>query len=103
MIVLARYDPRWPDAFTREAARLAASLGDAQPELHHIGSTAVPGLEAKPVIDILAIVPQERRLAAECVDDMQCYSEGKTSFIRDIERRAAIWRPAGVAQPGGMA
>ncbi len=48
------HDPAWTDRFTAERERLAPLLGDA--EIHHIGSTAVPGLAAKPVIDLMALV-----------------------------------------------
>jgi GrpB-like predicted nucleotidyltransferase (UPF0157 family) len=51
--LVVRYDPVWPVAYATEAARLAPVL----PELHHIGSTAVPGLAAKPTLDILGSVP----------------------------------------------
>jgi len=46
------YDPGWPIEFERERARLAAALGPAALRIDHNGSTAVPGLAAKPVIDI---------------------------------------------------
>lgn len=46
-------DPAWPAAFAAEARRLAGLV----PAPHHIGSTAVPGLAAKPTIDILGILP----------------------------------------------
>jgi len=46
------YDPAWPGAFAEEAAALGAALDDSLVRAHHIGSTAVPGLAAKPVIDI---------------------------------------------------
>lgn len=46
------YDPLWPDEFARERDRLAAALGAAALRIEHNGSTAVPGLAAKPVIDI---------------------------------------------------
>ena len=53
-IRLAAYDPGWPDAFVAEAARLDAAIGPwVTGGIHHVGSTAVPGLTAKPVIDIL--------------------------------------------------
>lgn len=52
-IIIEDYDPRWPDRFARETARLRPILGEAA-KLEHFGSTAVPGLAAKPVIDILA-------------------------------------------------
>lgn len=47
------YDPGWPAAYGAEVARLRAALGDVIARAHHIGSTAVPGLAAKPVIDVL--------------------------------------------------
>jgi GrpB-like predicted nucleotidyltransferase (UPF0157 family) len=46
----------WKDDFTREAARIAGALGIQLKAIHHIGSTAVPGLRAKPIIDLLAEV-----------------------------------------------
>ena len=46
----------WPAAFEREAACVLDTLSDLSIELHHIGSTAIPGIVAKPVIDMLAIV-----------------------------------------------
>jgi len=45
------YDPSWPAAYEAEIERLRAVLGDVIVRAHHIGSTAVPGLAAKPVID----------------------------------------------------
>src|SRR6516164_9327449 len=49
---IAPYDPAWPAAFSAERDRLAAVLGDLAIRIDHHGSTAVPGLAAKPVIDI---------------------------------------------------
>lgn len=45
-------DPRWPDSFAVLADRIRAALGEAALEIEHVGSTAVPWLPAKPVIDI---------------------------------------------------
>ncbi len=50
-------DPTWPNQFAQEAARMLEALGASVGAIHHIGSTAVPGLFAKPVIDILLEVP----------------------------------------------
>ncbi len=47
------YDPGWPARFTDERKRLQRALGDAAARIEHVGSTSVPGLAAKPVIDIL--------------------------------------------------
>jgi len=49
---LADYNPLWPHAFAEEAARLKRALGDAAIAIEHYGSTSVPGLRAKPIIDI---------------------------------------------------
>lgn len=50
------YQPQWPDMYRGEATRLLRVFGSASKAVHHIGSTAVPGLSAKPEIDILVIV-----------------------------------------------
>jgi len=52
----SEYSPDWPAAFQQEAQRLQALLGAALVAVHHIGSTAVPGLAAKPIIDLLPLV-----------------------------------------------
>jgi GrpB-like predicted nucleotidyltransferase (UPF0157 family) len=57
VIVLAPYCATWAAAFECEAAAVLDALSDLSIELHHIGSTAIPGLVAKPVIDMLGIVP----------------------------------------------
>lgn len=51
-IEIVPYDPAWPRAFAAERDRIAARLGDVAVRIDHHGSTAVPGLAAKPVIDI---------------------------------------------------
>jgi GrpB-like predicted nucleotidyltransferase (UPF0157 family) len=52
-ILLVPYDPQWPVLYEREAARIRVALGDAAVVLEHAGSTSVPGLSAKPKIDIV--------------------------------------------------
>jgi len=52
-IEVVPYDPAWPAAFEAERALLCDALGDAAIAIHHIGSTSVPGLVAKPILDIL--------------------------------------------------
>lgn len=164
-IVLADHDPAWAAVYSREAADVVAALGDVLIAMHHIGSTSIPGICAKPVIDMLAVVTDvsrldampgalvglgyeakgefgirgrryfrkdsdagarthqlhafaegsteitrhldfrdylrvnrdaalgyealKRDLAAKVGGNMEAYSNGKTAFIRDIERRAA--------------
>ena len=55
-IVLSEYDPAWPQVFAAEAANIRRVLGDRAFLLEHVGSTSVPGLVAKPVIDIVLAV-----------------------------------------------
>jgi len=56
-IVLSDYDPRWPALFARERDRIRGALGATAVAVEHVGSTSVPGLAAKPIIDILLVVP----------------------------------------------
>lgn len=50
-------DPAWPAAFEREARRIRAALGDAVVRIDHVGSTSVPGIAAKPIVDIQVSLP----------------------------------------------
>jgi GrpB-like predicted nucleotidyltransferase (UPF0157 family) len=63
-IELAEYDPAWPGLFEREAARVRAALGERALAVEHVGSTSVPGLVAKPRIDIVLTVPDSADEAA---------------------------------------
>ncbi len=56
-IELAEYDRQWPALYEREAARVRDALGDRTLLLEHVGSTSVPGLAAKPIVDIALVVP----------------------------------------------
>ena len=69
-IEIAPYDPAWPDAFERERAAILGALGDLVFAIEHVGSTSVPGLGAKPIIDIMIGL---RGLAdhARCVPPLQ--------------------------------
>ena len=60
-VTLVDYDPAWPDMYAREAARVRAALGDRVLLLEHTGSTAVPGLAAKPIIDMTLAVADSSR------------------------------------------
>ena len=55
-VVVSSYNPEWPKMFEAEAAKIQKSLGDHCLAVHHIGSTSVPGLAAKPKIDIIVVV-----------------------------------------------
>ena len=56
-IGLREYDSAWPRLFDREADRIRAVLGERALRVEHVGSTSVPGLVAKPIIDVLLVVP----------------------------------------------
>ena len=57
-------DPAWPERFEHEARRLRVLFGDEVLAIHHVGSTSVPGLWAKPIIDLLPLVRSIARLDA---------------------------------------
>ncbi|HZR40096.1 MAG TPA: GrpB family protein [Ktedonobacteraceae bacterium] len=66
-IVVVPYDPTWPDLFARLAKDMRAALGDVALRIDHIGSTSIPQLAAKPVIDIQISVAAFAPLEAFCV------------------------------------
>ncbi|HCA50154.1 MAG TPA: hypothetical protein DEP12_07100, partial [Planctomycetaceae bacterium] len=68
-IVIAEYDQAWIDSFQREVICLQRLMGDLLVQAHHIGSTSVPGLAAKPVVDLLLEVTDVKKL-----DDLQATS-----------------------------
>ena len=55
-VTIADYDPAWPAMYAREEARIRQALGDRALLVEHVGSTSVPGLAAKPIIDIILAV-----------------------------------------------
>jgi GrpB-like predicted nucleotidyltransferase (UPF0157 family) len=55
-IVVLDYDPAWPARFEHVRARVHGALGEGALSVEHIGSTSVPGLAAKPIIDVLVVV-----------------------------------------------
>ena len=63
-VSLAPYDASWPQVYESLAARIRAALGDKALVLEHVGSTSVPGLAAKPVIDMVLVVEDTRAEAS---------------------------------------
>lgn len=55
-VELLPHDPAWLEAAEREATRLAGILGGHLVAVHHVGSTAIPGIRAKPILDLLLVV-----------------------------------------------
>jgi GrpB-like predicted nucleotidyltransferase (UPF0157 family) len=76
-IVLEPYDPQWPERFAQESSRLRAALGDRALLVEHVGSTSVPGLIAKPIIDIVLAVAD---------------SGDESAYVPDMERAGYVLR-----------
>jgi GrpB-like predicted nucleotidyltransferase (UPF0157 family) len=56
-VVLVQYDAEWPRLYAREEARIRDALGKTALQVEHVGSTSIPGLAAKPIVDIVLVVP----------------------------------------------
>ena len=67
-IEIIEYDPSWPRLYEREEARIRSALGERVLRLEHVGSTSVPELPAKPIIDIVLEVPESADEAAYVPD-----------------------------------
>lgn len=65
IITVVAHDPGWNFLYREEAALIGAVLGEGLLEMHHIGSTAVDGLRAKPVIDMMPVVADIRQVDAK--------------------------------------
>ena len=91
-IVAVDYDPRWPALFESEKERLAVLLGARAVDIQHIGSTAIPGLAAKPIIDI-AVGFQELQTAESCIPLLE---DAGYAYEPDLEAalpgRRFLWR-----------
>ena len=76
LIEIKPYDPNWPHVFEKEAVLIQQALGGNCLAIHHIGSTAVPGLAAKPKIDIIAVV-QDPLLARDQLEKIGIQYSGE--------------------------
>ena len=63
-VQLADPDPAWPQRFEAHRERIAAALGELASQVDHVGSTSVPGLAAKPIVDVQVVVADLDRAAA---------------------------------------
>jgi GrpB-like predicted nucleotidyltransferase (UPF0157 family) len=112
-IRIVDYDPAWPDAFSREAARLLGLFERGVARIEHIGSTAVPGLGAKPIIDLMlgarelsdieAVIPAIESLGYEYVPRHEAEMPERRFFRKEkrgrrthhlhaVEFDGAFWR-----------
>jgi GrpB-like predicted nucleotidyltransferase (UPF0157 family) len=81
-IRLSPYDPRWPEVFEHLKARISGALGTKNLRLEHVGSTSVPGLSAKPVIDMILVVAD---------------SSDESAYVRPLEEIGFVLR---IREPG---
>ena len=65
-IILEKYNPEWLDFFLEERAKIEKALGNLIVKIEHIGSTAIPGMGGKPIIDIMIGVQKEED-AEKCI------------------------------------
>ena len=91
--------PEWSACFKKEAAHLADIFGSQLVAIHHIGSTAIPGIKAKPIIDILVVIKDIKTIEAfnapmqqlgyrprgECLDNPIPGTPGRFYFSKDTE------------------
>jgi GrpB-like predicted nucleotidyltransferase (UPF0157 family) len=86
-VEIADYDPAWPATFEAEKVRLREALGEIAQRIDHVGSTAVLGLAARPVIDIQVSVAREQP-----IDDYRERLEG-IGYTFTIFPVAYFYRP----------
>jgi GrpB-like predicted nucleotidyltransferase (UPF0157 family) len=85
-IVICDYDPRWPEMFAEEDRQLRAALGALATTVEHVGSTAVPGLAGKPIIDVLVAVRSLDKARARAIAPLEALGY---DYISEYER----WLP----------
>jgi len=91
-IVIVDYSPAWPLEFERLRDRAAAAVGDIAIAIEHVGSTAVPGLAAKPVIDLVIVVePEDVQAAIDRLTAIGYVHQGNLG----VEGREAFGVPEG--------
>ena len=71
MIVVSDYDSNWPTLFKQERIKIENALGSFALAIEHVGSTAVPGLPSKPIIDLLVGVPSLEEAKERCIEPIQ--------------------------------
>jgi GrpB-like predicted nucleotidyltransferase (UPF0157 family) len=91
-IIVVDYDPAWPDVFKRLLSKVWPLVSDFALSVEHVGSTAVPGLAAKPIIDMSIVVPSEAevQLAIERLATIGYLHRGNLG----VEGREAFQSPA---------
>jgi GrpB-like predicted nucleotidyltransferase (UPF0157 family) len=105
-IAIVEYDPRWPALYEEERERIVAAIDEWAPDVHHVGSTAVPGLAAKPIIDIMVAMRSEHEMVLAITPLVQtgyeCLGEygipGRIYFRKTLETPGLGQSHGGVAR-----
>jgi GrpB-like predicted nucleotidyltransferase (UPF0157 family) len=69
-VIIVDYDPTWPQQFEEEKVHILATISDYITEVEHIGSTSIPGLGAKPIIDIMVVI-RDPALVECCIEPLR--------------------------------
>lgn len=80
-VELVSYDPQWPEMFTQEAAKIRAALGENCVTIHHVGSTSIPGLSAKPIIDMVPVVKDILKVNAAALESLGYEGRGELGML----------------------
>jgi GrpB-like predicted nucleotidyltransferase (UPF0157 family) len=92
-IVIVEYDPAWPSEFERLRDRAQAALGNIAVAIEHVGSTAVPGLPAKDLIDMVVVVESDDDVG-EAITHLESIGYRARGNL-GVEGRDAFWWPDG--------
>jgi GrpB-like predicted nucleotidyltransferase (UPF0157 family) len=103
-VEIVDYDPRWPADFVEVATRLRAALGEGAARIDHIGSTAVPGLASKDVIDVQVSVAADADLesAGRALDgagwvlNVGIHGDHDVPGLPPDQRKVFLTEPAGI-------
>lgn len=93
-VVVTSHDPAWPAIFAAIRDRIAPALEGVAIRIEHVGSTAVPGLAAKPIIDIDVVVPGDAAFVAKAIERLAGLGYVHRGDL-GIEGREAFSRPEG--------
>ena len=110
-IVVCDYDPTWVALFERERTQLSNVLGSRMTAIEHVGSTSVPGLAAKPIIDLLVVVFRDylrshpeiaaaygnlkKALALVFNEDIAAFRNAKNPFVQAVVAQARAEKASG--------
>jgi GrpB-like predicted nucleotidyltransferase (UPF0157 family) len=96
-LVIHAYDPGWPGEFERLRQRALTVLGDLALAIEHVGSTAIPGLAGKPVIDLDIVVssPEDVTVALDRLATVGYEREGRSGVVATVDGLTAMHWPPG--------